>query len=40
SLDGRTGMRAEHEKQIDEEARTAHRAKIEQATRTATPTKT
>ncbi|MGW6395158.1 DinB family protein [Streptomyces sp. NPDC055103] len=30
-LDGRTGLRAEQEKQIDEEARTAYRAKIEQA---------
>ncbi|WP_432121105.1 DinB family protein [Streptomyces sp. S1] len=34
-LDGRTGLRPEHEKQIDEEARTAYRAKIEQAARTA-----
>ncbi|MEU9605841.1 DinB family protein [Streptomyces sp. NPDC048057] len=34
-LDGRTGLRAEHERQIDEEARAAHRAKIEQAARTA-----
>ncbi|MFE7332600.1 DinB family protein [Streptomyces sp. NPDC057565] len=34
-LDGRTGLRAEHEKQIDEEARAAYRAKIEQAARTA-----
>ncbi|MEC4575747.1 DinB family protein [Streptomyces virginiae] len=32
-LDGRTGLRAENEKQIDEEARAAHRAKIEQAAR-------
>jgi hypothetical protein len=30
-LDGRTGLRAEHEQQIDEEARAAYRAKIEQA---------
>ncbi|MFD8535247.1 DinB family protein [Streptomyces rubrogriseus] len=30
-LDGRTGLRAEHEEQIDEEARAAHRARIEQA---------
>lgn len=34
-LDGRTGVRAEHEKQIDEEARAAHRAKITQAARSA-----
>lgn len=34
-LDGRTGLRAEHEKQIDEEARAAYRAKIEQAARAA-----
>ncbi|WP_326658310.1 DinB family protein [Streptomyces sp. NBC_00385] len=34
-LDGRTGLRAEHERQIDEEARAAHRAKIEQAARSA-----
>ncbi|AVV43267.1 DinB family protein [Streptomyces sp. ID05-04B] len=34
-LDGRTGLRAEHEKQIDEEARAAHCAKIEQAARSA-----
>ncbi|MFF7723678.1 DinB family protein [Streptomyces luteogriseus] len=33
-LDGRTGMRAENEQQIDEEARAAHCAKIEQAART------
>ncbi|MEU8684274.1 hypothetical protein [Streptomyces sp. NPDC048611] len=38
-LDGRTGLRAEHEKQIDEEARAAHRAKIEQAARSAAPVK-
>ncbi|MDQ0988292.1 DinB family protein [Streptomyces sp. V2I9] len=37
ALDGRTGMRAEHEKRIDEEARAAHRAKIEQAARSAAP---
>ncbi|MGI5456149.1 DinB family protein [Streptomyces sp. CA-249302] len=30
-LDGRTGLRPEHERQIDEEARAAYRAKIEQA---------
>ncbi|MFJ5833616.1 DinB family protein [Streptomyces sp. NPDC093089] len=35
NLDGRTGLRAEHEKQIDEEARAAHRAKLEQAARSA-----
>ncbi|MGP4050035.1 DinB family protein [Streptomyces sp. 2A115] len=34
-LDGRTGVRAENEKQIDEEARAAYRAKIEQAARSA-----
>ncbi|MET9352905.1 DinB family protein [Streptomyces sp. NPDC006617] len=34
-LDGRTGLRAEHEKQIDEEARAAYRARIEQAARSA-----
>lgn len=34
-LDGRTGLRPEHEKQIDEEARAAYCAKIEQATRSA-----
>ncbi|MFJ8863763.1 DinB family protein [Streptomyces sp. NPDC102451] len=38
-LDGRTGLRAEHEKQIDEEARAAHCAKIEQAARSAAPIK-
>ncbi|MFB6477495.1 DinB family protein [Streptomyces virginiae] len=38
-LDGRTGMRPEHEKLIDEEARAAHYAKIEQAARSAAPTK-
>ncbi|MEU3397853.1 DinB family protein [Streptomyces filamentosus] len=30
-LDGRTGLRAEHEGRIDEEARAAHRAKLERA---------
>lgn len=35
-LDGRTGLRAEHEGQIDEEARAAYCAKIEQAARSAT----
>ncbi|MGW5399119.1 DinB family protein [Streptomyces sp. NPDC003952] len=34
-LDGRTGPRAEHEQQIDEDARAAHRAKIERAARSA-----
>ncbi|WP_331754647.1 DinB family protein (plasmid) [Streptomyces sp. NBC_00012] len=38
-LDGRTGVRPEHEKQIDEEARTAYCAKIEQAARSAAPIK-
>ncbi|MEU0359544.1 DinB family protein [Streptomyces cyaneofuscatus] len=36
-LDGRTGLRAEHEQQIDEEARAAYCARIEQAARSATP---
>ncbi|MFC8715167.1 MULTISPECIES: DinB family protein [unclassified Streptomyces] len=35
SVDGRTGMRPEHETQIDEEARGAYYAKIEQAARSA-----
>ncbi|MET8686798.1 DinB family protein [Streptomyces sp. NPDC004732] len=35
SLDGRTGVRAEYEEQIDEEARAAHFAKVEQAARSA-----
>ncbi|MFJ7422065.1 DinB family protein [Streptomyces uncialis] len=34
-LDGRTGLRAGNEQRIDEEARAAHRARIEQAARTA-----
>ena len=38
-LDGRTGMRPEHEMQIDQDARTAYCAKIEQAARSATPIK-
>ena len=38
-LDGRTGVRAENEKQIDEEARAAYCAKIEQAARSAAPIK-
>ncbi|MER5521343.1 DinB family protein [Streptomyces sp. NPDC002763] len=38
-LDGRTGMRPEHETQIDEEARAAYYAKIEQAARSAAPIK-
>ncbi|MEU6142649.1 DinB family protein [Streptomyces sp. NPDC047081] len=36
-LDGRTGLRPEHERPIDEEARAAHRARIEQAARSAAP---
>ncbi|MFD5699397.1 DinB family protein [Streptomyces lasiicapitis] len=38
-LDGRTGVRPEHEQQIDEEARAAYCAKIEQAARSAAPIK-
>ncbi|MEU4115312.1 DinB family protein [Kitasatospora sp. NPDC028055] len=38
-VDGRTGMRPEHEKHIDEEARAAYRAKIEQVARSAAPNK-
>ena len=38
-LDGRTGLRPEYEQPIDEEARAAYRAKIEQAARSATSTK-
>lgn len=38
-LDGRTGMRPEHEEQIDEEARAAYCAQIEQAARSAAPIK-
>lgn len=38
-LDGRTGVRAESETQIDEEARAACCAKIEQAARSAAPIK-
>ncbi|WP_330334522.1 DinB family protein [Streptomyces sp. NBC_00536] len=38
-LDGRTGVRAEHEQQIDEEARAAYCAKIEQAARSGTSIK-
>ncbi|MBT2900546.1 DinB family protein [Streptomyces sp. McG3] len=34
-IDGRTGLRPEHEQQIDEEARAAHRARIERVARTA-----
>ncbi|WP_030218266.1 DinB family protein [Streptomyces bikiniensis] len=37
NVDGRTGMRPEHETQIDEEARAAHFAKIERAARAAVP---
>ncbi|MEV2260870.1 DinB family protein [Streptomyces anulatus] len=36
-LDGRTGLRAEHEQRIDEEARAAYCAKIERAARAAAP---
>ncbi len=35
-LDGRTGLRAEYEEPIDEEARAAYCAKIEHAARTVT----
>ncbi|MFF4887749.1 DinB family protein [Streptomyces nigra] len=35
SLDGRTGMRPEHEQPIDEEARAAYREKVERAARSA-----
>ncbi|MFF8505502.1 DinB family protein [Streptomyces anulatus] len=38
-LDGRTGLRPEHEQRIDEEARAAYRAKIERAARAAAPIK-
>ena len=38
-LDGRTGMRPDHEMQIDEEARAAYCAKIEQAARSAASVK-
>ncbi|MEU6242082.1 DinB family protein [Streptomyces sp. NPDC047024] len=38
-VDGRTGMRPEHETQIDGEARAAYRAKIEQAARSAASVK-
>ncbi|WP_282696605.1 DinB family protein [Streptomyces sp. CC208A] len=38
-LDGRTGLRPEHERRIDEEARAAYRAKIERAARSAAPVK-
>ncbi|MFB7939065.1 DinB family protein [Streptomyces sp. NPDC056049] len=34
-LDGRTGLRPEHEQSIDEQARAAHRARIERAARAA-----
>ncbi|MFJ6804522.1 DinB family protein [Streptomyces anulatus] len=39
ALDGRTGLRPEHEQQIDEEARAAYRAKIERAARATVPIK-
>ncbi|MFF0274432.1 DinB family protein [Streptomyces sp. NPDC004330] len=35
NLDGRTGLRPEHEGRIDAEARASHRARIERAARTA-----
>ncbi|ARP70659.1 DinB family protein [Streptomyces pluripotens] len=38
-VDGRTGMRPEHEMQIDEDARTAYCMKIEQAARSAASVK-
>lgn len=38
-IDGRTGMRPEHEAQVDENARTAYCAKIEQAARSAASAK-
>jgi hypothetical protein len=38
-LDGRTGVRAENEQRIDEEARAAYCAKVEQAARSAAPIK-
>ncbi|RYJ25781.1 type 1 restriction-modification system methyltransferase subunit [Streptomyces sp. L-9-10] len=38
-VDGRTGMRPEHEMRIDEDARTAYCAKIEQAARSAASVK-
>ncbi|MET9922540.1 DinB family protein [Streptomyces sp. NPDC006435] len=38
-IDGRTGIRAEHERPIDEEARAAHRAKVERAAGAAAPTR-
>ncbi len=38
-VDGRTGMRPEHETHIDEDARIAHCAKIEQAARSAASVK-
>ncbi|MFJ2603474.1 DinB family protein [Streptomyces sp. NPDC087425] len=38
-VDGRTGMRPEQETQVDEEARAAYRAKVEQAARSAASAK-
>ena len=38
-LDGRTGVRPEHEQPIDEEARAAYCAKVERAARSAAPIK-
>lgn len=40
TIDGRTGVRPEHEMQIDEEARAASYAKIEQAARSAASART
>ncbi len=39
TVDGRTGVRAEHERPIDEMARAAHFAMLEQAARAAAPTR-
>ncbi|MFB8209695.1 DinB family protein [Streptomyces sp. NPDC056010] len=36
-LDGRTGLRPEHEQPIDEDARAAHRAMVERVARSAAP---
>ncbi|MDI3406901.1 DinB family protein [Streptomyces cavernicola] len=38
-IDGRTGLRAAHEREIDEAARAAHFAKVERAARAAAPIK-
>ncbi|MEU5898253.1 MULTISPECIES: DinB family protein [Streptomyces] len=37
SLDGRTGVRPEHETQIDEKARAAHHAELERTAKSAAP---